>query len=423
MSTARVAILHYSAPPLVGGVEFIIEAHAKMLAEFGCDIKLIVGEGGGVIPGVSLEKIPEIASNGGLMKEEVAQLLEGRVPANFKACVKKLEKALSKALRNVDVCIMHNVLTMHFNLILTAALANIIERRKNIRFIGWTHDSTFADPNYKEHQRKSYPWSLLSKKLPKCDYCVISAQRRTEMKKIFGVPASQLPIIPDGLDVRQLLGLTPGVATLFVEDRLNQKDFVALTPTRIVRRKNLEEGIRIVAALKRFGKTVRWMITGAPDTHNDDSMAYFDELVALRKKLRVEKDVRFLWRAFDNGVSNADLRALYGISNTLLFPSEREGFGIPVLEAGIMGLLVVISDIPALREIGGMETVYIYPDERAEDVACRMVRAFDRSAQLVFRKKIISTYSWDALFENKILPAVFSPEQLWKNRRTRVKKR
>ncbi|MDP6524154.1 MAG: glycosyltransferase family 4 protein [Kiritimatiellia bacterium] len=423
MSTARVAILHYSAPPLVGGVEFIIEAHARMLAEFGCETKLIVGEGGHAVPGVTVDLIPEISSGGGQMNEEVEQLLAGKVPDNFKACVKKVEKELSKSLRNIDVCIMHNVLTMHFNLILTAALANIMERRKNIHFIGWTHDSTFADPNYKEHQKRSHPWRLLTKKLPGCDYCVISAQRRQEMKKIFGVSASQLPIIPDGLDVRELLGLTPGVTTLFINERLNQKDFVALTPTRIVRRKNLEEGIRIVAALKRFGKTVRWMITGAPDTHNTDAYMYYEELIALRKKMRVEKDVIFLWEHFKSGVSNEDLRGLYGISNTLLFPSEREGFGIPVLEAGIMGLLVVISDIPALREIGGMETVYIYPDERAEDVACRMVRAFDRSAQLVFRKKIISTYSWDALFDQKILPAVFEPEQLWKKRRPKRKKK
>lgn len=423
MTTARVAILHYSAPPLVGGVEFIIEAHARMLAEFGCETKLIVGEGGHAVSGVTVDLIPEISSGGGDMSEEIGQLLAGKVPKNFNACVKEVEKKLSKSLRNIDVCIMHNVLTMHFNMILTAALANIIARRKTIHFIGWTHDSTFTDPNYKEHQKRSYPWRLLTKKLPGCDYCVISAQRRQEIKKLFGISASQLPIIPDGLDVRELLGLTPGVTALFINERLNQKDFVALTPTRIVRRKNIEEGIRIVAALKRFGKSVRWMITGAPDTHNSDSYVYYEELVALRKKMRVEKDVIFLWEHFKEGVSNEDLRALYGISNTLLFPSEREGFGIPVLEAGIMGLLVVISDIPALREIGGMETVYIYPDERAEDVACRMVRAFDRSAQLVFRKKIISTYSWDALFDQKILPAVFEPEELWKNRKTKRKKK
>ncbi|MBL7116106.1 MAG: glycosyltransferase family 4 protein [Kiritimatiellae bacterium] len=421
MAEKRVAILHYSAPPVVGGVEFIIEAHAKLLAEFGIETKLIVGEGGEKISGVGLDLIPEISSDGGPLRESVLDLRLGKVPSAFKSDVKKVEKKLLAALKDVNVCIMHNVLTMHFNLILTAALANIMEKRKSIHFIGWTHDSTYTDPNYEAHQRDVYPWNLLKQMLPGCDYCVISQQRRRELQKVFGVPAAQLPVIPDGLHVRNLLGMTKRVSKLYMTEELGLKDYVALTPTRIVRRKNLEEGLTIVAALKKFGKSVCWMITGAPDPHNEDSLAYFDELLALRKKLRLEKNVIFLCKKFNRRISDDDLRALYAVSNTLLFPSEREGFGIPVLEAGIMGLLVVISDIPALRELGGMETVYIYPDERAEDVACRMVRAFDRSPQLVFKRKIISTYSWEALFTNKILPAIDDPSSLWKSRKIETK--
>ena len=36
-----------------------------------------------------------------------------------------------------------------------------------------------------------------------------------------------------------------------------------------------------------------------------------------------------------------------------LLPSESEGFGLPVLESLACGTPVVLSDIPALREIGG----------------------------------------------------------------------
>ena len=37
----------------------------------------------------------------------------------------------------------------------------------------------------------------------------------------------------------------------------------------------------------------------------------------------------------------------------MLVPSEREGFGLPVLEALAGGAAVVASDIPPLREVGG----------------------------------------------------------------------
>ena len=413
MKQPRIAILHYSCPPVIGGVEFIIEAHYELLTERGYSTKLVVGDAGGGQPELCAEVIPEFASDGGPLRDVVARLDEGVVPPEFPAAVKTVEAKLREALRQVDVCIMHNVLTMHFNLVLTAALANIMECRPATRFIGWVHDATFADPAYSVHQRDEYPWNLLKQALPGCDYCVISAQRRREVRRIFRVPASRLPVIPDGIDVEQLLGLTPRVAALFREERLYKTDIVAITPTRIVRRKNLEMGMRIVAALKRQRKSVRWMITGAPDPHNADSVSYFEQLCELRGELRLEKEVIFLCERFKERVSGHDLRGLYGVSDVLLFPSWREGFGIPVLEAGITGLLVVASAIPSLKEIGGRDTVYIYPEERPETVAQRLLLAFEWSPRLVFRKSSIAEYSWEAVFNDKILPAVVSPETLW----------
>jgi len=414
----RIAILHYSSPPVIGGVEFIIDAHARLFAEAGYKTELVVGRGESTHPGVPVTVIPELSADGGSLHKVIDALHHGRVPEELPDAVKQVERSLIDALRGVDVCMVHNVLTMHFNLVFTTALVNVIKRRPHIRFISWTHDSTFVDPNYADHQRrKDYPWKLLARPVRGCDYCVISNQRRSEISKVFGIPASRLAVIPDGMDVRQLLGLTRLVADLFVEEELYRQEIVALTPTRIVRRKKLETGLEIVAALKKMGKSVRWIITGAPDPYNEDAVQYFEELVALRRRLRLGNSVIFLCERWKQWVSNDDLRGLYGVSNMLLFPSEREGFGIPVLEAAITGLLVVVSDIPALRELGGKDTVYIYPKDSAETVACRILRGFNRSPRLVFRKKIIATYSWDAVFNEKILPAVVKPQSVWKKRK------
>jgi glycosyltransferase involved in cell wall biosynthesis len=37
----------------------------------------------------------------------------------------------------------------------------------------------------------------------------------------------------------------------------------------------------------------------------------------------------------------------------VLMPSEAEGFGLPIAEALACGAVVVASDIPVLREVGG----------------------------------------------------------------------
>jgi glycosyltransferase-like protein len=49
-------------------------------------------------------------------------------------------------------------------------------------------------------------------------------------------------------------------------------------------------------------------------------------------------------------VPDDDMPALYRGADVLAFPSEREGFGLVVLEAQAAGLPTVVSDLPVLRE-------------------------------------------------------------------------
>jgi glycosyltransferase involved in cell wall biosynthesis len=408
-----VAIMHYSCPPVIGGVEFILEAHARAFKKAGFDTRVIVGKGGAFEEGVPVVTIPELSSKGGPVARVVAALTRGEVPASFENVVKRVEKKLAAALRGVDVCMVHNVLTMHFNMVFTTALCNVIRRRRATRFIGWTHDLTFRDPIYESHQHRRFPWSLLLQPAPECDYVAISVQRQRDLRRLFRIPASRLPVIPDGLDVPAQLGLTEPVAQLFHEERLGQIDIVAITPCRILRRKNLGVGLEIISALKKQGKSVRWMITGAPDVHNPETVKYFRLLHTLRRRLKLQKEVVFLCDRFAKPVTNDDLRALYRTSDMLLFPSEREGFGLPVLEAGLAGLLVVINDIPVLRELAGRNAVYIHLGDSADIVARNVIQSFKKNPQYQYRKKVLSTYSWDAVFEDWILPAILKPSRVW----------
>jgi glycosyltransferase involved in cell wall biosynthesis len=62
-------------------------------------------------------------------------------------------------------------------------------------------------------------------------------------------------------------------------------------------------------------------------------------------------------------LDRSTLASVYRRSALLLMPSEREGFGLPVLEALACGTPVVASDMAALREVGGYSVTYCPIDD------------------------------------------------------------
>ncbi|WP_016951908.1 glycosyltransferase [Anabaena sp. PCC 7108] len=59
-----------------------------------------------------------------------------------------------------------------------------------------------------------------------------------------------------------------------------------------------------------------------------------------------------------HGLQRSTIAALYQRASAVLLTSEAEGFGLPVIEALACGAIVVASDIPVLREVGGQGVIY-----------------------------------------------------------------
>ncbi len=63
------------------------------------------------------------------------------------------------------------------------------------------------------------------------------------------------------------------------------------------------------------------------------------------------------------GLSNLELRNVIGVASMLVFPSLREGFGLPPLEAMACGTPVIASNIPALREVLAEAAILVDPKD------------------------------------------------------------
>ncbi len=93
----------------------------------------------------------------------------------------------------------------------------------------------------------------------------------------------------------------------------------------------------------------------------------------LIRKFALEKSVYF------SGNEDVNLRASYAAAVAFVYPSEYEGFGMPVLEAMAAGSLVAASNRSSIPEVGGDALLYFDPLEVASLADC-LRRAANLSA-------------------------------------------
>jgi alpha-1,3-rhamnosyl/mannosyltransferase len=88
--------------------------------------------------------------------------------------------------------------------------------------------------------------------------------------------------------------------------------------------------------------------------------------------LHLDRDVMFL-----PDIPEDDLPALYSGASLFVFPSEYEGFGLPVLEAMACGVPVVCSNCSSLPEVAGNAALLVNP-QGVEELAAAMSRVINQ---------------------------------------------
>jgi glycosyltransferase involved in cell wall biosynthesis len=410
MGKKRIAILHYSAPPVVGGVESVIQAHLRLLKANGFHVTVIAGTGdaNALIHGTEYVQIPELSSHHPDIMKASRELEQGNVPGNFNELVARIESRLGAILLPMDRVIVHNVFTKHFNLPLTAALVNLLDQGKLHGCIGWCHDFTWTSAHSGSKVFSGYPWDLLRTPRKDIRYITISKFRQQELAGLLGCAAEDIEVIYNGVDPQELLGLSQTGLALINRLELWDAGLILIMPVRVTQAKNIELAIRLASILKKHNVHPRIVLTGPPDPHDLDNLTYFQSLLDLRRELDVEDEIRFVYESGPNGepfmVDMNIVGDLYRVSDALFMPSHREGFGMPILEAGLAGLPVFCSTIPAAKELGGSEVTTFSPNEHPENIAALILDQMEHNSSWRLRRRVRQGFTWQRIFQQKILP-------------------
>jgi glycosyltransferase involved in cell wall biosynthesis len=200
-----------------------------------------------------------------------------------------------------------------------------------------------------ELEPRTWPYRMLARRILSglcraahvaCD----SEATKSALIGLAGIPEGHVSVIPNGVDFRPPDD-GDGAADLEAARMLGRKRGIELLHVgSTIPRKRIDVLLEVFAAVRRVRPDVRLTRVGGPFTAAQRVLA---------RELGVLDAVTVL-----PFVDRATLAAVYRRSALVLLTSDREGFGLPVVEALASGTPMVVSDIPVLREIGGTSVVY-----------------------------------------------------------------
>lgn len=217
-----------------------------------------------------------------------------------------------------------------------------------------------------------------------------SESSKADISNLLGVQPEKITVIYPG---------TPTICALDPKRVAHLRRRFELTERNILFVGTIEPRKNLEALLHSYHRLLQLRKGAAPDLIlvgrvTDYAQVVFD----LIKALSLGTKVKYLGELTD-----ADLRALYELTQVFIFPSKYEGFGFPVLEAMAHGIPTVVSSVSSLPEVGGDAAHYVTPSsvESISDGLNTVLSDETLRLELISRGfKQAERFSWHTCAEN-----------------------
>ncbi len=402
----KIALLHYSSPPVVGGVESVLAHHARLMAKAGHEVTIFAGRGKAFDERIPVRILPRLDSRHADVIRVKGLLDSGKYTSAFDTLCANIMTELKAELQGFDILIAHNIASLHKNLPLTAALNQTYQEPGFPHLILWHHDLAWSTSRYRQEMHDGYPWDLLRSKWKGAAHVTISQLRCQELSDLCGIAPESVRVIPNGVDLATFFKLEPQTVKLMEQLKLDQANPLFLLPVRLTPRKNIELALRILDKVRNKFPQAMLLVTGPEGPHNPTNAAYKRKLLQMHSELALQGAAHFLAELTNEFMTDMVIADFYKLADALIFPSNEEGFGIPIIEAAFSSIPVFCADIPALRELGGEDVSYFDPNGDPCSIAKQITDRLESEATSRWTRRAKYTYTWDSIYRLHIDPLI-----------------
>jgi glycosyltransferase involved in cell wall biosynthesis len=217
--------------------------------------------------------------------------------------------------------------------------------------------------NYQKFGNLYRKW-LVPKIVGECQQIVtISKVEKANIVRVLGLSEATITVVHNGVSGR--FGIKPSTKTVNeVRKELGLDSDFFLFLGNVEPRKNVTNTVKAFVEFAETNANIKLVITGLKSTFVADILSEVGKTAFLN---------RFVFAGF---VAENVLLTLYAEAKVFLYPSLREGFGLPILEAMAFGTPVVTSNISAMPEVAG-DAAFLVNPFLVDEIAAGMKLAYE----------------------------------------------
>lgn len=405
----------------------VVADQIKMLLQSNIQVKVLVSEScpdserKGIFLSRDIEWVKIINKmDGETLKWHDYSQTTGSVHESFYKEADLIADDFVRNLKDVDICIMHDILYQGWHLLHNIAIRKAQKKLPGVRFFEFTHSLPVARPENVE-----YPFSARFTDMDRTKFIYPTYSGIEALANQYNIPVGNCAVIYNTLPLIETM--SHEVQKVAESIDLYNADILSVYAGRLTTGKRFEKVAALLGAIKRkTGKSTKAIFCDFPSA-DIPSGVYKKIIVSEGEKYGLsESDMLFTSDiGFPDGFPRQGVLELFTLSNLFICPSFSESFGLTVLEAGSRGNFIVLNEaVPALKELGnslgayfmrwdarnfGFDTHETYHPSEAkyyEEHGQNIVNMMESDKSLKTKTLIRNRYNIEWIRKNQLMPLI-----------------